>query len=361
MEPFKNIFNKEAVSQIAFFLEKSSHEFNKKSFIKDASTGLKQLELKDRVRHISHAMKVNLPGPYKKNIQIIKKSVGEEKINNFLIWPLAQYIEDEGLDDLKTSLSAMKELTKYFTSEFCIRPFLERYQDDIYQVLKNWAMDKSHHVRRLCSEGIRPNLPWGIKSHFVINNLEKGVEILELLKNDESEYVRKSVANHMNDISRIDEKLFLKTIKRWNKESKEKNMQKLIRHASRTLLKKGHPEVLKVHGYKKDLNIKIKASSLTPKKIKEGEYLNLSLNIKSNEAKSHPILVDYIIHFKKLKGHSPIIFRLKDTVIKEDLIIDKKIHFKKVTTRKHYPGKHFLEIQVNGKSYLKKEFYLNEA
>ncbi len=357
------------ITKIANVLKTCDSNFPSDEFIKISHKNLNKLEMKDRVKQIAKALEISLPYNYKKNTKLMIKTLApseeqhESKLSGFQVWPYAQYVESYGQENFEVSMQAMYEITKRFTSEFSIRPFIDLYPDDLYEYLKTWCHDPNHHVRRLCSEGIRPNLPWGLKSQYVIKNLKKNIEILELLKSDSSEYVRKSVANHLNDISRIDELLFLKLVKRWKKENKSKEMEKLIRHACRTLLKNGQKDVLKLHGYEIGPSIKLTNFKVSPKEIKEGDNLNINLRIlnKDQKHKETKLLIDYIIHYKKKSGYSQKVFRLRDTKVLDELEIEKNIHFKKVTTRKHYPGKHYIEIQINGLSQSKKEFILNET
>lgn len=353
MEPFKNRYNKKTISLLAEHISKHS-DFDQKKFIKDCLKNIDSLEMKERVIQISNALQKNLPGTYKQKIKIFIKSLKSPKkegLEGFILWPYTYYIETHGLNDFKTSLKGLYEITKRFTSEFGIRPFLEKNPKAIYAQFDLWVSDPNEHIRRWVSEGTRPNLPWGQKISHMNQNLKNNIKLLDKLKNDESLYVRKSVANHMNDISWIDKELTVKTLKNWNK-TKTKEMDWVIRQSLRSLLKQGHPEALSLIGFNPKAKSKISKMKLSKNKIKEGDSFELSFLIESKEKTIQNLMVDYIIHFPKANGKtSTKIFKLKNLELSKDekKLVVKKINFKKVTVRKHYKGEHKIEIQVNGK------------
>lgn len=364
MEPFKNSFNKTTVIDLSQRLHKIEPNFDRKSFERFIMEELESLELKDRVKRISNGFKRefdNLKFSYHKSLTLLLKLLkGKEGLTGFQVWPISQFVEDFGQENLKSSLKTFSPITKAFTSEFCIRPFIDKYPEEIYEYLENLTRSSCEHERRFVSEGIRPNLPWGLKSRYVISNLQRNLSLLEKLKHDKSPYVIQSIANHLNDISRLDEKLYFKTVKKWSKDPSVHS--KVIRHSSRTLLKKGHPEALKLHGYNPKLKLGLSRLKLAPKKIREGEKFNLSFNLFIDSKNDlEKVLVDYLIHFPKKDGSYSIkAFRMKDfkANTQRNIQFDKLIHFKKVTTRKHYLGKYFVEIQVNGQVLDKTYFTL---
>ena len=358
MEPFKNIYNKKSVTKLANEIDRVASHFDKKRFLEDVLRDLAQLEMKDRVRLISKALHDHLNLPFGKAVKVLSSTIGANKVTGFMLWPISQYVEDFGLGHLKSSMGLMKKITKEFTAEFCIRKFLIQYDQKVFDILEIWKEDSNQHVRRLVSEGTRPNLPWGLKIPGLENKLSRNIELISSLRFDSSEYVRKSVANHLNDISRLDRALFLKTIKSFDEDTAQ--VRKLIRHASRTLLKAGDPQILKIHGYKTPSRIDTKLE-IRRKKIKEGDILPIEVKISNQSKTSKKLIADYIVHFLRANGtYSQKVFRLKDFELSSgsDATVLKKISFKKVTTRKHYSGKHFLSLQINGKIFAEKEFFL---
>lgn len=362
MEPFKNIYNEDSVTILALAINKHMPEFKSKMFISTIMETLENHEMKGRVDLIAYELIEHLPKNYKRAVNILIKTLSpictksfeikniDQGLNGFMLWPVTRYFELQGTDDIDTSLKGLYEVTKRFTGEFGIRPFIDLYPKEVYEKMTIWRDDKNHHVRRFVSEGMRPNLPWGLKSTYVIKNLKKNIKLITPLRDDKSEYVRKSVANHLNDISRLDDELFLKVISKFVKEKQTKEKKWLITHACRSLFKQGHPKVLELNGYSPKLELKVK-SKLSPQSISEGEKIDLSLSIKNLKESDENVIIDYIIYYPKKNGElSPKVFRVKKTPIKgnETLNIEKTIHFKKVTTRVHYKGQHKIDIQING-------------
>lgn len=366
---FKSIFNKQAVTVIAMQLKMNDKSFDEFSFIKDASKGLNKLELKDRVNHIAHSLVKYLPSNYKRASRVVIKSLApvnkdaklsefekNKVITGFLIWPFTRYAELAGSSDLETSLELLLELTQRFSSEFAIRHFIDLHPVATYKEISKWKKDKRYHVRRLATEGTRPTLPWGQKVEYITNNLPKNIKLLKGMEKDESEYVRKSVANHLNDISKLDVGLFFSHVDSF-KDNCEKSMW-VKRHAMRTLLKQSHPKALQTYGY--DSKFKVEAIlDIKKKSIKEGQSLPICLVIKNTKKNPIKALIEYKVHYMKSNGKLvPKVFRLRDTSIGDQLVINKEISFKRVTTRKHYSGAHKIEIVLNGKSIAIQDFTL---
>lgn len=225
--------------------------------------------------------------------------------------------------------------------------------------MNKWAEDKNHHVRRLASEGSRPRLPWSFKLDEVIKDPKVTRSILEKLKADEELYVKKSVANHLNDISKENTDYMLGLINTWDKTNPHTAW--IIKHASRTLIKKGHAGSLAVFDFEKNVKVRIANFKLNKTKIKLGEELNFNFDLISEKIKSQKLVIDYVIHYaKKSGGQSPKVFKLKELDLKpkQTVSISKKQRFQDFTTRKHYSGKHIVEVMVNGKSLMKKQFVL---
>ena len=376
MEPFKNKYNAKSVAKISKNIKDVYSSFNSKKF--EASLNdriLKSLEMKERVALIAQQIKAFLPKDYKTSINILVKTLAPEgayspeslgaakkphkQLSGFLVWPLTHFVETQGLGEFDTSMKALYEMTKRFTSEFALRSFLNKDDARVFDYLNSWKTDESAHVRRLCSEGTRPNLPWGLKVDSINANLKRNVRLLEFLKDDPQEYVRRSVANHMNDISRRDKTLFFKTCTSWQSSSREQ--KRLIQHASRSLLKAGEPQALKLNGYHPRAKVKASRFLVSPRTLKEGQKITLRLSLTNESSKQNNILVNYTLYFvKKNSQLSPKVFHWKKTYLapKQKLNLEKEFLFKKVTTRKHYPGKHFVEIVVNGKALGKKSFQL---
>ena len=365
MEPFKNIYNKKAIQTMSKAIQKQCPCFPVSEFIKKAGKNLDSLSMKERVVQITQSLETSLISNYKKNVALLLKTLKSKKnpqgLEGFILWPYSYYIETRGLPHWDTSMKALYSITQKFTGEFGVRPFLEKDPDRVYTQFQKWALDKNEHVRRWVSEGTRPHLPWGRRISHMKKKLKKNIQILELLKEDESQYVRTSVANHMSDITDMDKNLALKVLKRWNK---NQNLKKGVCQSLRNLIKKGDPEALEILGYDLRSPCHVAKVRLSKKEIVEGDFFILSFEIQNKGSKTLPFMVDYIIHYPKANGRlSPKVFKLKSIQLQggERVHIEKKISFKKVTTRVHYPGQHEISIQVNGQKKGQTHFTLKKG
>jgi 3-methyladenine DNA glycosylase AlkC len=357
-EPLKNILNPDFVCMLAAAFRKADPKFDEQrfqKFILDKTWN--QKELKQRIRHISTAINDFLPYPYRKQISIILKVAPAFRGLGALVFP--DFMEVNGCKDIETSLEALEILTQYSTSEFAIRPLVSAEQEKVMKQVKKWAQHSNEHVRRLASEGIRPRLPWAAPLPQFKKNPKAVLEILELLKNDPSEYVRRSVANNLNDITKDHPELVLKIAKQWAGKSEETD--KLLKHACRTLLKQGNAKALEIFGFSKNANASIEKLKIQNSRLKIGDTLTFSLDVTNQSKKSQQLRLEYVIYFMKNNGkHSKKVFQLSSKHFAPGTISFKRNHrFKDFTTRKHYPGEHILAISVNGVEKVKSKIHLS--
>jgi 3-methyladenine DNA glycosylase AlkC len=257
-------------------------------------------------------------------------------------------------------MQALYQMTKRFTAEGAIRPFIQKYPDKTLEILSEWAEDENCHVRRLVSEGTRPRLPWTMQLKQFIEDPQPVLRLLEKLKSDPELMVRRSVANNLNDIAKDNPDLVVQTLSRWKKVEDE-GTQWLIRHAARTLVKQGNKDVLTILGYSPKVDIAVSKIKLNNSTLKMGEALSFSLEVKSRAKHAQTLVIDYVIHHVKANGKlAPKVFKLTNKTLEpgQALTISKTHPFRFITTRKYYPGRHLLEIQVNGVKYGKAEFVL---
>lgn len=360
---FKNWFNEALVLRLSKSLKAVDPEFNAKNFIQ-VSKKLSAFEMKPRVHLIRDAIAAELPRDYLKALKIILKSADLGKLRGFDLWPYTEFIQLYGLDHVEESLEALHILTTKFTAEFAVRPFLIKYPKKTFSILKKWAADKDEHVRRWTSEGTRPRLPWGSKLKTSIVDPKPGLDILEKLKFDDSLYVRKSVANHLNDIAKDHPDLVIATLKDWQKKVTAKDKVKydwIKKQALRTLIKQGHQKALGVMGFGAKAKLKLGELKLNKKKFSEKDALTFEIEMTSNSAKPQTLAVDYIICYQKANHKlSPKVFKLKVLHLKpKEVFLLKKNHsLKPVTTRRHYAGLHKIAIQVNGKILATADWHL---
>lgn len=363
MEPFKNKINDDSVRLISKNIIRHYPEFNETLFCKNINSELSDLELKDRIKFLAKKLHLFLPKDFKLAAKILKKAVGTHStLSGFNVWPLTEYISTYGEDELDLSLEVLKEMTKVFTSEFAVRVFLIKNPKRTIGIFKQWARDENEHVRRLVSEGARPLLPWGQKITEFVLFPQLTLDLLEMLKNDESMYVRKSVANHLNDHSKNHPDLVLNTLKAWRKsDPKNKNIEWIIRHASRTLVKKAHPKALELHGASSKkidvLSLKIKNTH-----IKINECLEISVTIQNKSKTKSLVILDVDLHLLKAnKSHNVKCFKGKKVSLntEEKKLVLLKIPLKKVTTRTYYSGIQYVSCKINGTSTPRKSFKLD--
>lgn len=358
MEPLKEMFNTAYYETLAREFAKVCRSFDPDKFIKEVTAGIAPLSLNQRMRRTSEVLKRSLPADYRKTIGIMEQVIPHTPRGyTNLLFP--DFVGLYGHEDRDTSLQALKFFTTFGSSEFAIREFLKRDFDGTIRVMHNWAKDKNHHVRRLASEGSRPRLPWSFKLDEVIKNPALTRGILEALKEDEELYVRESVANHLNDISKEHPEYMLELVNNWNKTHPHTSW--IIKHGSRSLIKKGHAGSLSVFEFEKHPKVSLENFRLSTTKLRLGERLTFEFDLLSGKNSDQKLVVDYSIYYRKKSGElSPKVFKLKELTLKakQRQHIVKSQVFKDFTTRRHFRGKHELEIQVNGKALEKKSFTL---
>lgn len=361
----RNLLNSKVVGELSRRIKKTYTQFEEKKFNDFITSKLDDLTLKERVNLIRQGLEKYLPQDFNQSSAILINSLENELIlepsetdwNSFIIWPKTDYIAKNGLNHFDLSMQALYEMTKRFTAEWAIRPFIEKDSKKTLALLKIWAKDSNLHIRRLASEGIRPRLPWGMALKDFKKNPIPILEILEILKDDKELYVRRSVANNLNDISKDNPEIVINLLKKWQKNS-NKNRDWIIKHALRTLFKKGNKDALALVGNHSP-QIKFKQLNLINKIITIGDNLTFWVSIESLIPQK--LMIDCKIHYLKANGkHIGKVFKLtnKKAGKKENLEIKRKISFKNMTTRKHYSGHHFIEIMVNGESFGKEQFLL---
>lgn len=349
---FKNFINTGVVEKISTILTEVFPAFDGATFRK-ISKKLKPLELKQRVLLITSELYSLLPLNYSDSHPILLKLLKRKKLSGFELWPISEYISQYGLDHFDESMELMIELTKSFTSEFAIRPFLLKDPVRVLNFLETHLKSEDKHIRRWISEGTRPILPWGGKIPLFIEK-PMTLHLLESLKFDDELYVRKSVANHLNDISKNHPDTVVQVLKRWQKEAPEDQSKKMAwikRHALRTLIKKGHKGALELMGASHGAKVELHSLKLNKKIYKLGESLKFEFTLESTSKKAQTLIVDYLISFLKANGSmSSKVFKLKTLALAGgDKITLSKFHsLKKITTMEFYPGTHEVLIQVNG-------------
>jgi len=363
----KDGLGEDAVERIITALALSIPNFPVKQFRKDALNGIETLELKARVHHLIDVLHQYLPDDFEETAALLIKmethwDYGDENdpLRWFAAWPVTDYVGVHGLEHPEISLNVLKHLTSLFSSEFAIRPFIKRHQAITFEHLKQWCCDQDEHVRRLASEGTRPRLPWGQQLPHFIADPAPVLPLLESLKDDASEYVRRSVANNLNDISKDHPDLVIETCQRWlgsaSKEGLEhketrKDRQWLVRHATRTLVKAGHSDVFALLGFTSDPKVALQSFVLEDAAIGLGESAVFDIVLQSTSSNVQKMVLDYAVHHRKKSGQlTAKVFKLRTLTLQPNASVEvRKAHaFKQITTRKYYSGEHVIELLING-------------
>lgn len=333
-EPLKTRFGADVVAQIADGLVASVPTLDRQAFIAECLVGFDELELMARAARVAEVMRGHLDDDPAAAVGQLAGAIGEPMEFGYLAH--SAFIGTYGVEAYPESMAAMHTLTQAFTAEFCIRPFLVRYPQTLGQ-LRQWASDPSEHVRRLVSEGTRPRLPWATRLPAFQADPVPVVELLELLKDDPSPYVLRSVGNNLNDISRDNPEIALQVAAGWLPERGG-----LVRRGLRTLLKAGDSQALALLGYEPSA---VGATARLPQRIRIGEQLPIEVTLRG----AGPVLVDLRVHFIKANGTtSPKVFRGGELVIAGEERFRRTISFAHHTTRTPYPGPHLIEALVNG-------------
>ena len=372
MEKFSlkdQLFNLEKVEKISHEIEAVFPAFKKDAFTKEVVEAFPHLELKERITHICMTLHRYLPNAYENAIEILLLALPPEldihreddDFGDFIYAPYGEFVQTFGCNEkyLTRSLHALREITKRFSVEYAIRDFINNYPKETLEMLILCAKSENYHERRLASEGTRPKLPWAKKLTL---DYHETLILLDLLFADKTRYVTRSVANHLNDISKIDAPLVLETLQRWQK-SKKQNTQEMMfitKHALRTLVKAGDKDALAMLGFKHDVAVDIKIFALDTQSVSIGEALVFEVYLHAQE--DAKILLDYIIHFRTKQGKlSPKVHKFKQISLEkgESLTLSKKHLFKaNMTTRTLYEGEHSIALQLNGKVIATQHFML---
>lgn len=355
-ELLKNIYHTKFFDRFIISVQEVVPDFNKASFLKEIyDSEWENRELKQRMRHITLVLKNHLSDDFNTNIETLLKLIPVLEKNGFkpnnleyIFFP--DFIEIYGLEHYEISIKAFEAVTQFVSCEFAVRPFVIKYQDNMIKQMLLWANHKHSSVRRLATEGCRPRLPWAMAIPSLKENPTPIIPILEKLKSDSSEYVRRSVANNLNDISKDNPVTVINLVKKWHGKTEETNW--LVKHASRTLLKQGNTEVMTLFGFGAIDKIKISDFKILTPNVKIGDAVAFTFKLDNTSNKASKIRLEYGLYYQKANGSlSRKVFKISEKEYPENstTIINKKQSFKVITTRKFHLGKHQISIIINGK------------
>ncbi|AOP32711.1 DNA alkylation repair protein [Leptospira tipperaryensis] len=354
-ELLKDLYTKEVLQKIASSFSKEIKSVSEEEWIRRfKQKDWNRLELKQRIRRIAEVVSEELPKPFPKSLKplltitdTIETRLSGKEV--FLSIFLGDVVEILGIEHPEESMIAFERITKLISCEFSIRPFLIRHPEVVWSRMLEWSFHSDPNVRRLSSEGSRPRLPWGMGIPGLKKDPQRTISILQNLKDDPDEVVRRSVANHLNDISKDHPEIVLEIAESWVGTTKERDA--LLKHALRGLLKNGNQRALKIFGFGSKVNAKILNLKLHSKKIKIGGELLFGFTALSEEKKKVNLRIEYKIEYAKSSGKtSKKVFQIEERLFgpKESIQYERKQSFKQMTTRVHVPGKHILEIHING-------------
>jgi 3-methyladenine DNA glycosylase AlkC len=314
-------------------------------------------ELKQRMNHISKALRECLPQDYSTAIEILKRTSPAFTGFEYMFFP--GFVELYGLDHYDISIAALERFTEYASSEFAVRPFIKKYEAKMMAQMKLWAESDNHHVRRLATEGCRPRLPWAMALPAFKQDPRPVLVILEKLKADESEYVRRSVANNLNDIAKDNPSSVVNVAQQWLGGNAQTD--RLVKHACRTLLKQAQPDIMKLFGFAKPKHIQI-SDLRVQRYVKMKEELLFSFTLRSVQFSLGKLRVEYAMDFMKKNGKpSRKLFKLSEANHSgKEKSYYKSYSFRTISTRKYYAGAHGLAILVNGFELANAAFELHE-
>lgn len=372
---FKDRISPRAIEGLARDLKWAWPDFQAEEFTARAGAGLADLEMKGRVVHVADALAATLPEDFTEAAGILVKALERPGFDGWVVYPVDDYVARYGIGHPEVALPLMAGLTSRWSCEFAVRPFIELHPELTFEYFDRWIDSDDEHLRRLVSEGSRPRLPWAARLKAFIEDPSPTISLLDRLADDPSPYVRKSVANHLNDISKNHPDLAVETAKRWLAEAGEPGgidaaaegltagpaegltadpaagrRRWIVSHGLRSLVKAGDPEAMRLLGFDPEADFSLTFFRVAPDEIRIGEAVMIELSLAA--ADSTPVMVDYAVHHAGSSGkRSPKVFKLKRTVLKPGV----ETHFRRehrireVSVRRIHPGPHLIEVQVNGK------------
>lgn len=324
-------------------------------YLPAVSSTLEPLSLRERSDALRDALLADFPQDYAQLAAVIRRANQQSaEFCGWLIWPVTsalatRAVEENTADAFNDAMSLLAILTAKHTAEFAIRPLLNHDLHAGLAFTEQWTQSPNEHVRRLASEGTRPYLPWAVRVPQLTATPGITLPILDALYRDESEYVRRSVANHLNDLSRESASLVIDTAQRWLADPADSTLG-VVKHGLRTLLKRGNRQALAVLGFV-PATLDVSGPQLSQHQLTWGSAIDFSATIKNMGATAAPLAIDYIVTHRKANGSStPKVFKLTTRTLApgEKLDLTRTHSFRAITTRRYYPGEHSLALQING-------------
>jgi 3-methyladenine DNA glycosylase AlkC len=346
----KDFVDRKAVAAVAESVAAAAPGVDADHIVRDVfDAEWEERALKQRFRHIAVTVRSHLPEEYPEALAIMRRAATILDAGWTSAWAFNDFVEEFGVEFPDESLPALEQFTKLASAEFAVRPFIKQYPERMADQMLSWAHDDDAAVRRLASEGYRPRLPWGMGIPSLKQDPTRIIAVLEILRSDPSEDVRRSVANSLNDISRDHPDLVVNLLASWADDSAE--MVALTKHALRTLVKQGQPAALELIGFSPNPQVELMRLDVAPSPAAVGDATVLDLELRSSSEEAQNLLLDFAVVYQTASGGtSRKVFKGKVVTTEpgEVIAMRRKVSLAQRTTRRIFPGPHAVEIQVNG-------------
>lgn len=362
----KHLLPLDAAHQLAEQLAAAGATVHRGQWQKAMGADFEALGLMDRGRRLAQVIAQFMPPDFAQGAPVLVRAMGHpmgldphgeptasgDVPSSFFYLPHSMYIASHGLQHLPEALHAQHALTQRFTAEFSLRPFLQQHPQATLAHLALWAGDDNAHVRRAVSEATRPRLPWAARLPDFVRDPTPVLPLLARLRDDSSAYVRRSVANHLNDIGKDHPDLLTGLARQWLDDAPvPATRQSLLRHALRTAIKRGDAQALALFGHGQVSPLQIQSASITPSTARIGDSVTLRCQLHNPSAQAASALADWRVHYVKANGTlSPKVFKGATVQVQAHSsgVIQKTLSLRQMTTRTHHPGRHTVEIALNG-------------
>ncbi len=365
----KHLLPMTAALQLGERLKSAGLTLNLAAWQRALGADFEQLGLMDRGRRLSVVLRQFLPSDFRQAAPLLVQTMGlpmgldtrgepvspGDVASSFYHLPHSMYIAEHGLGHLPEAMQAQHALTQRFTAEFSLRPFLQAHTQATLAHLSQWASDPNAHVRRAVSEATRPRLPWAARLPDFVRDPSPVLPLLARLRDDNSSYVRRSVANHLNDIGKDHPELLTGLARQWLDDAPvPASRQALLRHALRTAIKRGDAQALALFGHGQKSVLQIHSAKITPSKTRIGDSVTLHCTLHNPSAQAASALADWRVFYVKANGTlSPKVF--KGSTVQIDAhghgVLEKTLSLRQMSTRTHHPGRHTVEIVLNGHAH----------
>jgi 3-methyladenine DNA glycosylase AlkC len=350
MPPLKDNVSRASVTRLGEVLADGDRRFDVRRFTEEASQGLDHLELKARVAQVAGVLTRHLPADFESAVAVVRGTVPHSGLTMWEAWPVTDWVADAGIDAPAVALDVLAAITGKASAEFAVRPFIDRYPDLTSAMLERWTAHPDDEVRRLVSEGSRPRLPWAPRVRVLDAEPAWAVPLLERLRDDPSAYVRRSVANHLNDISKVDPDAALDLAAHWTTDGGT-HVVTVVRHGLRTLVKGGDPRALALIGADAEEQFEVRDFSVVTPTVRLGGELVWSCLLTARSGRPVVAVVDYVVHFAGARGAPRNkVFKLRTVRLDSGRPVEivRRHPLVPVTTRRYHAGRHRVEVQVNG-------------